>query len=203
MPRRPERPQGTDSFGLRHSAPAGGRTTLFHELKKQRAEAFSLLEILAVLSILSILALLLIPNYSRIVAAAQEAICASHMRSIRIALGGYLDDHERIWPQPPPEAEGADLRKFWFATLKPYDIGTNTWQCPTIRHALRAEGASDDFGMHYVPTQFDATPNIANRWATQPWLIEAANAHGKGPLICFPDGSVKSMFKVLAEQGAR
>ncbi|MBJ7391745.1 MAG: type II secretion system protein [Chthoniobacterales bacterium] len=162
-----------------------------------------MLEVLAVLCIVSILVLLLAPNYSRIVGAAQEVICASHMRSIRVALGSYLQDHENIWPQPPPEAEGAALRQFWFETLLPYDISEDTWQCPTIRHALGQEGQTGDFGMHYVPTAFNATPGIANRWTTQPWLIEAADAHGKGPLICFPDGSVKSMFKVLAEQGVR
>lgn len=162
-----------------------------------------MLEILAVLLIIAILSLLVIPNYSRIVGAAQEVICASHMRSIRVALGNYLQDHSNVWPQPPPGAEGADLRRFWFEALQPYDISESTWQCPTIRHALGQEGQTGDFGMHYVPTQFDATPGVANRWTTQPWLIEAANAHGKGPLICFPDGSVKPMFKVLAEQGVR
>ena len=34
-------------------------------------------------------------------------------------------------------------------------------------------------------------------------LIEMADAHGQGPLICFPDGSVKPFAKVLAEQGVR
>lgn len=205
MPPKLERPPVLRTSGFRFPRPAkfGTARPLAQVLKNRRTAAFSLLEIVAALLIVSILALLLIPNYSRIVAAAQEIICASHMRSIRIALGSYLDDHERIWPQPPPEAEGAELRKFWFEALKPYDISTNTWQCPTIRHTLRSEGVTDDFGMHYVPTQFNATPNIANRWSTQPWLIEAADAHGKGPLICFPDGSIKSMFKVLAEQGVR
>jgi prepilin-type N-terminal cleavage/methylation domain-containing protein len=169
----------------------------------RREKGFTLLEILVVLLIVAILSLLIIPNYSRIVAAAQEVICASHMRSIRVALGNYLQDHGNVWPQPEPGLEGAPLQKFWFATLQPYGISEKTWQCPTIRHALREEGQTGDFGMHYVPTQFNATPNIANRWTTQPWLIEAANAHGKGPLICFPDGTVKSMSKVLAEQGVR
>ncbi len=167
------------------------------------AAGFTLLEILAVLLVVSILSLLVIPNYSRIVAAAQEVICAANMRSIRLALDNYLQDHGGVWPQPEPGLEGAPLRQFWFTALKPYGISESTWQCPTIRHALREEGQTGDFGMHYVPTQFDATPNIANRWTTQPWLIEAANAHGKGPLICFPDGTVKPMFKVLAEQGVR
>ena len=173
-------------------------------MQRKRHEAgFTLLEILVVLLVIAILSLLIIPNYSRIVGAAQEVICASHMRSIRVALGNYLTDHGNVWPQPDPGLEGDALRSFWLQTLKPYGISENTWQCPTIRHALRAEGQTGDFGMHYVPTQFDATPNIANRWTTQPWLIEAANAHGKGALICFPDGTVKSMFKVLAEQGVR
>jgi len=170
---------------------------------KAKTAGFTLLEVMMVMLVISILALLVVPNYSRILASAQEAICASHMRSIRIALGGYLDDHQRIWPQAPPDAEGAVLRQFWFDTLQPYGVEEKTWQCPTIRRNLREEGMTGDFGMHYIPTQFDATPAIADRWATQPWLIEAADAHGKGPLICFPDGSVRSMFKVLAEQGVR
>ena len=185
------------------SNPAGSRTRPRPVQPTPRSAAFTLLEILAVLLIIAILSVLFIPNYSRIVGAAQEAICASHMRSIRLALGSYLEDHGNVWPQPPPEMEGAPLQQFWLSTLQPYDISESTWQCPTIRHALREEGMTGDFGLHYVPTAFDATPGIANRWSTQPWLVEAANAHGKGPLICFPDGSVKSMFKVLAEQGVR
>ena len=50
---------------------------------------------------------------------------------------------------------------------------------------------------------FTAEPGIATRWATQPWLIERASVHKHGPHICFPDGSVKSFNKVLAEQGLR
>lgn len=49
----------------------------------------------------------------------------------------------------------------------------------------------------------DDTRGTAYRWPTQSWLIEVANAHGKGALTCFPDGSVKPMDKVLLEQGFR
>jgi len=144
--------------------------------RKEDRAGFTLLEVLIALLVVAILSLLIIPNYSRIVAAAQEVICASHMRSIRVALGNYLQDHGNVWPQPTPGLEGAALRQFWLNTLEPYGITESTWQCPTIRHALREEGVTGDFGLHYVPTQFDATPGIANRWTTQPWLIEAANA---------------------------
>jgi prepilin-type N-terminal cleavage/methylation domain-containing protein len=166
-----------------------------------RHRGFTLLEIISVLAIVSILVLLIVPNYGRIVASAQEAICASHMRQIRVALGQYLQDHENIWPQAPADGSEQQIQQFWFGALKPYDISEKTWRCPTISSKLGADGLKDA-GMHYAPTAFDATPDIANRWATQPWLIEVADAHGKGPLICFPDGSVKSFYKVLAEQGA-
>jgi len=161
--------------------------------------AFSLLEVVAVLLIISVLIAFVAPNLGRITAAAQQAVCASHMRSIRVALDAYLQDHQLVWPQGPiPQDPGwAD---FWLTTLAPYDIKQSTWECPVIRGWAR--GTDDpDVSLHYVPTTFDATPNIAHRWPTQPWLIEIADAHGKGPLIAFPDGSVKSYSKVLAEQG--
>lgn len=161
--------------------------------------AFSLLELVAVLLILSILALLIIPNYQRIIASAQQVQCASNMRSIRVGLSLHMEDHKGIWPQGPPPADPG-WAAYWISILTPYDISERTWQCPTIRGLLRERGEGG-LGLHYVPTMFDATPDIANRWATQPWLIEVADAHGQGPLICFPDGSVKPFSKVLAEQG--
>jgi type II secretory pathway pseudopilin PulG len=167
----------------------------------RNSPGFTVLEVLAAVLIVLILSALLVPNIGRITAAAQEAICASHMRSIRVGLDGYLQDHGMVWPQGPvPQEPG--WASFWIRTLEPYDITPRTWQCPVIRGWQSAQG-DPEFAIHYVPTMFDPTPNIANRWATQPWLIEMADAHGKGPLIAFPDGSVKSYFKVLAEQGVR
>jgi type II secretory pathway pseudopilin PulG len=161
-----------------------------------------LVETVAVLLVLAILAILLVPNAHRIVGAAQQAVCASHMRSIRVALGSYLEDHQMVWPQGSPLPQEPGWAEFWIRTLAPYGVTERTWQCPTIRGLMKEQGLTE-FGLHYAPTQFDATPNIANRWSTQPWLIEVADAHGQGPLICFPDGSVKPFLKVLAEQGVR
>jgi prepilin-type N-terminal cleavage/methylation domain-containing protein len=168
----------------------------------RRQGGFTLLEVVAVTLLIAILAALTIPNFSRVIAAAQQVVCASNMRSIRVALGAYLEDHGKIWPQGAPLPQEPGWSVFWINTLKPYDIRERTWQCPTIRGMTKGQD-DDAFGLHYVPTQFDSTPNIANRWTTQPWLIEVADAHGQGPLICFPDGSVKPFLKVLAEQGLR
>jgi type II secretory pathway pseudopilin PulG len=149
--------------------------------------------------VIGILAALIVPNYDRLFAAAQQAKCISNMRSIRIALAGHLDDHQQVWPQGPPPG-APDWGKFWIDTLAPYGIGANAWECPTLRAQIKDKGKSA-YSLHYAPTMFDATPNIASRWSTQPWLVEVANAHGHGALICFPDGSVKPLSKVLAEQG--
>ena len=151
--------------------------------------------------ILTILALLLVPNMGRLTSAAQQVVCASHMRGIRLAVDSYLQDHKLVWPQgPAPQEPG--WAAFWLSSLRPYGVNERTWECPVIRGWAR-EVDDPEFNLHYVQTMFDPTPNIAHRWSTQPWLIEIADAHGKGPLIAFPDGSVKSYSKVLAEQGAR
>ncbi len=165
--------------------------------------AFTILELVAILAIVAILAVLAVPNFGRIIAAAQEALCASKMRSIRLAIDSYLQDNSQIWPQGP-QADQPEWAPFWLATLEPYGISENTWQCPAIKSMTREQKLPAGVpALHYVPTMFDGTRGIAYRWPTQPWLIEAANAHGKGALICFPDGSVKPMDKVLAEQGIR
>jgi prepilin-type N-terminal cleavage/methylation domain-containing protein len=160
---------------------------------------FTILEILVVVLIVAVLAALVVPNYQPLLARAQEVLCIGNMRSIRIALDSYLNDHQQVWPQgPPPNEEG--WAPFWLRTLEPYGITAKTWQCPTLRGYLGEEGLQES-PVHYIPTMFNATPGIARQWSTQPWLIEIADAHGQGPLICFPDGSVKSARKVLLEQG--
>lgn len=164
---------------------------------RRRGAGFTILELLAIAAILGILAALIIPNYQGIVLKAQEAVCKSHMRSIHVALANYLQDHQDVWPQGPYPKDKVAWEAFWLATLKPYDISENTWQCPTLKRALTDEG----YQLHYAPSMFDATPGIARRWSKQPWLIERFGIHGQGPLICFPDGSIKTMQHILAEQG--
>lgn len=158
------------------------------------------------MAILVIIVLLAAPEYQRWVAAAGEARCISNMRSLHVALGTYLNDNNQIWPQGPSPLEGDSWAQFWYDTLQPQGIGLSTWQCPTLRGLIKDEGRGEritEASLHYVPTMFDPTRGIAWRWPTQPWLIERADAHGNGALLCFTDGSIKSFNKVLAEQGLR
>ena len=166
---------------------------------------FSLLEVVAAAAIVTILAAMAVPHFREMLARTGEATCAANMRTITVGLRGYLQDNENTWPQGPSLNEEAAWETFWLAALKPYGISEKTWQCPTFNSALAASGtpAEDRPKVHYVPTMFSAEPGIADRWSTQPWLIERASEHKHGPHICFPDGSVKSFNKVLTELGVR
>lgn len=166
--------------------------------------AFTLLEVLASIAILVMLAALFIPNMEAYLRRAGEVRCAANLRALNIGLRGYLQDNQSIWPQGPSLNAERAWEAFWLDTLEPYGIMPRDWRCPTIQSAFaRSEFPPDKHPkLHYIPTMFTAEPGIANRWATQPWLIERSDAHGSGPLICFPDGSVKSARRVLAELGA-
>jgi len=170
---------------------------------KRPLQAFTLLEILVAVFILLILAGLLLPNMGTIKDRARETQCMANMRSIHLGLTSYLSDHGRIWPQGPSPANEGPWSEFWLKTLEPYHVRAETWQCPGITAMIKKEdsSASANPPLHYLPTIFDNQPGTAYRWPGQPWLIERANAHGRGVLICFPDGSVKPLAKVLAEQG--
>jgi type II secretory pathway pseudopilin PulG len=151
-------------------------------------------------AIVAILVALLAGNYDRIVLAAQQATCTSRMRSIHHGLNLYLQDNKDIWPQAPEIKREKAWEAFWLQTLLPFGVEAKTWQCPAIKSLVR-RGGDDATSIHYAPSTFDDTPGIARRWPTQPWLIERADVHGQGPLVCFPDGSIKSMRRVLYEQG--
>ena len=172
---------------------------------KRNHFAFSLVEILAVIAIIGILVILVLPNYNQWLAKAAQAKCMSNMRSIHIALASYLNDNGNIWPQGPSPIKGYEWANFWVKCLEPQGVSAKTWECPAIYRMLgnppRNTITSDS--IHYIPTMFDDKPGTALRWPTQPWLIERADAHGYGALICFTDGSIKPFRKVLAEQGIR
>ena len=123
----------------------------------------------------------------------------ANMKGITTSLHLYLQDHQDIWPQGPSPEAGVVWENFWLGALQPYGITGKTWQCP----AVGTSSDQDAPRVHYTPTMFPPIPHIASKWTTHPWLIERGAGHGQGALICFPDGSIKSFDKVLAEAGVR
>lgn len=165
--------------------------------------AFTLLEICAAIIILLVLAAIFLPNYRAYIDRAAEVKCTGNLRTISIALHGRLQDHGDVWPQGPSLADEKNWEQFWITTLLPYGVEPTSWKCPTIAQAYTRSQvpAPEHPEVHYVPTMFTDEPGISMRWPTQPWLVERSDAHGKGPLLCFPDGSVKSASRVVAELG--
>jgi len=157
------------------------------------------------MAILAILVALAVPEYPKWLAKAAQAKCMANMRALHVGLGSYLGDHDDIWPQGPSPEAGAAWAGFWIRTLESVDVPRRTWECPTIHRMLGTpprEPISDN-SIHYSPTMFDDKPGTAQRWPTQPWLVERADAHGHGALICFTDGSIKPFNKIMAEIGLR
>jgi Tfp pilus assembly protein PilE len=173
--------------------------------KASRISGITLLDTILVCLLIGILLALFVPSGREFYLRAQEVACIANMRGITVGLHSYLQDHQNIWPQGPSPNEEKSWQDFWLQVLKPYDIREKNWQCQAFNSALAAQGAPKNERplVHYIPTLFPPTPGIATRWATQPWLIERASVHKNGPHISFPDGSVKSFSKVLAEQGVR
>ncbi len=181
--------------------PMTGMQVVISPINRRTAvSGFTILEVVIVIAVVGILVALTIGNYERIIASAQQAACTANMRTIHHGLGSYLQDNKDVWPQGPDLLQEKAWEKFWLQTLEPFGVAPRAWQCPTIRGMVRS-GQDEATKVHYAPTTFDDTPGIARRWPTQPWLIERADAHGQGPLICFPDGSIKPMQRVLYEQG--
>lgn len=158
----------------------------------RRHSAFTLPELLAVIGILAILASLVIFNYGRIVGYVEKARCISNLRGLHACFSNYVSDNNGIWPQLPEElVQEAAYGDWWLAQMKPYGATEALWTCPTIRREQAGLPEDDRHKIHYTPTQFDAHPGRAFQWPTQPWFIEIGNAHGRGALIMFTNGSVR------------
>jgi type II secretory pathway pseudopilin PulG len=165
----------------------------------------TILEIVFVAAIIAVLAAMAIPEYPKWLAKASQAKCMANMRAIHVGLGNYLNDHNDIWPQGPAPQEGAPWAEFWIRTLEEVGVPQTTWECPAISRMMGNPPRLPitEVSIHYVPTMFDDQRGTARRWPGQPWLVERADAHGNGALLCFTDGSIKPFNKVLAEHGIR
>ncbi len=170
-------------------------------LKHPARNAFTLVELLAAIAVIAVLVGLSIMAYQGFIARADAVTCGNNMHQLHTALSSYLQDNDHIWPQEPAGLQNSSdddaYEDWWIATLMPYGATEKVWRCPTIYRTVTAKSKSKRPKIHYTPTMFDARPNTAFRWETQPWLIEIGNMHGAGALICFPDGSIKTMNDVM------
>lgn len=166
----------------------------------RRVCGITLLEVLTAVVILGILGFVGYISYRPLLARAEAAQCMTNMRSLHTALVGYMQDKAQ-WPQPPEglwEAEDqGPFEDWWIATLTPYGGTEVAWQCPTLRRLSLTQPEEEQHRMHYEPTPFDERTMTPYRWATQPWLVEIGDIHGRGAHILFPDGSIRVMDDIV------
>lgn len=166
---------------------------------RRSSGGFTVVEVVVVALILGVLFLIIskgVPYYRD---RAEGVKCAQNMKSLSVSLGSYVQDVGH-WPQEPEDIWLANnnnaYEDWWLKTLEPYGGTEMVWQCPTIRRKVVVKSKAGRPKVHYTPTMFDATPYTPFKWSTQPWLVEIGNMHGRGALLCFPDGSVRSMSDV-------
>lgn len=164
-----------------------------------RERGVTLLEILVAVAILAILAALVVYGFDKVRNRIEGVRCAGNLRSLHSSFASYLNDNGK-WPQEPPElalAKDDAYEDWWLEAMKPYGATEKVWQCPAIVRQVTAKSKNGRPKIHYTPTLFDGRPSTPYKWKTQPWFIEIGNMHGDGALLCYPNGTVKTMNETL------
>ena len=159
----------------------------------------TLVEVVTVIVVVAILLVLVLGGLGKVRERAEGIKCTSNMRNLHVSLASYLSDRKN-WPQCPIELGDEGYDAWWLTEMTPYGIGKETWQCPSMAAKGAANGTDSEFKMHYIPTPFDENAITPFRWSTQPWLVEIGDNHGKGNLVIFPDGSVRSLDELMPKQ---
>lgn len=170
------------------------------QVRDCRCQAFTVLELMTVLVIVFILTILAIPSFRGIQAKAERASCVSNLKSLFVAASSYVQDHKQ-WPQIDPALLRSSEKAYfseWVAALKPYGVEHKSWICPTIQRAFGKPDYTDDdyYRTDYAVSIFDDREFAPREYATQPWFLERADAHGNGNLLIYGDGSIEELNDV-------
>jgi prepilin-type N-terminal cleavage/methylation domain-containing protein len=152
-------------------------------LRRQRAAAFSLIELLVVIAIIAILAALLLPALSSAKLRAQNAQCLSQLRQCGVAMNLYLADY--------------DDRLFWTSTnVSLYGMEWFIWAGRTNQNLCTAQGGifnqTDRPLNHYGLTaavvtcprdqgRADTLPQRLFDWVGNSYMFNAVGYSAAGP----------------------
>ncbi len=158
---------------------------------------------MTVLVVISILAVVIAPLFPYLQARAQKTKCIENLKSLHVATGSYMQDNQH-WPQISGNGyQDTTVANLWLAALAPYGLTQINWVCPTVQQALQSPDLNDptNIRVDYLAMPFGTQPRAPFVYTRQPWFIEAANVHGNGQEIIFPDGHIEEAFDVVTAAG--
>jgi len=128
---------------------------------------------------------------SKLPGAADRVQCTQNLKTLYVGLSSYLDEKGH-WPKEPnyTKDKEKEYEEFWMGALKHYGVTDAVWKCPGITRLGNMQTDGHPARMHYSVTMFDDKPTTPRKWSNMPWVVEIGNAHGHGPLLILPDGSV-------------
>jgi prepilin-type N-terminal cleavage/methylation domain-containing protein/prepilin-type processing-associated H-X9-DG protein len=86
----------------------------------QRSRAFTLIELLVVIAIIAILAAILFPVFSQARAKARQASCVSNQKQIGLAIMGYVQDYDEVYPPANYRDPNLPDNTTWQYIVDPY-----------------------------------------------------------------------------------
>ena len=166
--------------------------------RRSRRGGFTLLELLLAIAVIAVLVSTMFTLTNGLRRRAESAACMANMKSLFTGLATYTAEYKH-WPQPPKDSLGGeeDFWKFWLSILDEYDVPKKTWICPT--HARLTPPDQEFEQASYLPAWFDASSPRQPYLDGTPWLMETGNNHGRGPLVLYPDASIRP-FSVISMQ---
>lgn len=108
-----------------------------------KRRGFSLVEMLVVLAAIAALAGIGAPLVRAALAKSREAACLTNLRSLGVAMEGYLQDHNQILPGlAMGRSSRSDETPVLETVLLPYIEDPEAFKCPQDKHEFAKSGSS-------------------------------------------------------------
>jgi prepilin-type N-terminal cleavage/methylation domain-containing protein/prepilin-type processing-associated H-X9-DG protein len=108
-----------------------------------KRRGFSLMEMLIVVAAVATLAGIGLPLVRSALAKSRQAACLTQLRSLGVALEGYLQDHNRILPEiAMGRSSLAEEQPVLETVLLPYVEGPDAFKCPQDDREFAKSGSS-------------------------------------------------------------